>query len=159
MSWTVAVVGFVNSLLSLGTDPSYVTRSWSYSLTVVLGDFWDTWTGSAALDEHLSTERDETRYCFANEPSQTVSFTAHLSARGNALCSHAQTQLSSSLVERERLYPGIPLLQRNAPCKDVHTEDYNANSAGDIHLPRDFYTWLEFILLLSLFFSPLSEFS
>jgi len=42
MSGAVAVVGFVNLLLSLGTDPSYVTRSWSYSLTVVLGDFWDT---------------------------------------------------------------------------------------------------------------------
>lgn len=92
MSCAFAVVGFANSLPSLGKDPSYVTRSWSYSFTFLLGDFWDTWAGSAALDEHLSNERDETRYSFANEPSKRVSFTAHL--RQNALCSHAQTHLS-----------------------------------------------------------------
>lgn len=94
MSCVFVVVGFVNSLPSLGTVPSYVMRSWSYSLTFLLGEFWDTWTGSAAVDEHLSIERDETRYCFANEPSKTVSFTSHLRPWENALCSHAQTQLS-----------------------------------------------------------------
>lgn len=56
----------------------------------------DTWTGSAAVDEHLSIERDETRYSVANEPSKRVSFTAHLSL--NALCSHAHSSLLESLT-------------------------------------------------------------